>query len=95
MIAAMDTQPYEKLVKRYLGLPYVPLAGTEPFEYLGSESTQLIYGHVPDFYAEMAAKRRTLDGIKAYFALDTLVAGARDRHIHLPSDHTPRVYRGS
>lgn len=89
MVAAMDVRPYEKLVKRYLGLPYVPLCNTEPFSYLGSEQTQLIYGHVPDFYPDMRRKMWTANGMLAHSALRLLVLGKGDQRIYLPPEHTP------
>lgn len=94
MIAAMDTEPYHKMVKRYLGLPYIPLCDTEPFEYLGSPSTQLIYGHVPEFYDAMRRKMRTAQGALAHGALRLLVLGKGDVSIHLPPEHTPAEYQG-
>lgn len=93
MIAAMDTRPYEKMVKGFLGLPYEPLANTPPFEYLGSDSTQLIYGHVPEFYGEMSKKMWTIRGLMAHAALKRLVLGSDDRSIQL-ADPAPRIYRG-
>lgn len=94
MIAAMDVNPYEKMVKKHLGLPYVPLCDSEPFSYLGSDQTLLIYGHVPEFYSYMRRKMSTANGMLAHSALRLLVQGKDDQAIYLPPEHTPRVYRG-
>jgi hypothetical protein len=76
-VAAIDTRPLKKMTD-YLGIPFVPLLETKPFEYLGSATTQLVYGHVPDFYPQMSRRRHTIKGWIARKALDQLVFGKND-----------------
>lgn len=76
-VSIIDTGPLNKLVG-YLGIPFEPLLGSEPFPYIGSESSQAVYGYVPDFYKKMNRKRWTLNGLMARKALKRLVSGSED-----------------
>ena len=76
-VSIIDTSPLKKLVG-YLGIPFEPLLGSEPFPYIGSDSSQAVYGHVPDFYKKMNRKRWTLSGLMARKALKRLVGGSED-----------------
>jgi hypothetical protein len=38
-----------RMLERYLLIPFEPLAGSEPMPYLGSKSSQAVYGHVAEF----------------------------------------------
>jgi hypothetical protein len=66
-----------------LGIPFQPLADSEPFEYLGSDRSQAVYGYVSELYEE--ADHRRL-GLKALFArkiLGRLFGGTEDHTIVL------------
>ena len=80
LVSAIDTRPLKKMTK-YLGIPFVPLMGTKPFEYLGSATTQLVYGYVPEFYPQMSKMAKRKYSIKSRIAkkaLDQLVFGKED-----------------
>lgn len=77
-VSIIDSAPLSKLTD-YLGIPFVPLNDSQPFSYLGSESSQAVYGHVPDFYNKMNRRRWTIKGILARKALARLVKGSEDR----------------
>ena len=76
-VSVIDQKPLHKLVD-YLGIPFESLMGSEPFEYLGSESSQAVYGFVPDFYRKMSKKLWTPKGMLARKALKKLVKGTED-----------------
>ena len=77
LVSVVDEKPLRKLTG-YLGIPFKPLAGTQPFEYLGSESSQAVYGYVPEFYKKMSRKMFTVRGLLARKALKRLVKGSED-----------------
>ncbi len=58
MIAIIDKEPLKKLQK-YLGVPFVPVVKSKPFPYIGSEKSQAVYGHFPDFEEAMSKHGRT------------------------------------
>ncbi|AHB41969.1 hypothetical protein RAAC3_TM7C00001G0097 [Candidatus Saccharibacteria bacterium RAAC3_TM7_1] len=76
-ISIVDLKPLGKLTG-YLGIPFKPLAGTQPFKYLGSDRSQAVYGYVPEFYKKMSQKMRTPRGLLARKALKRLVKGTED-----------------
>jgi len=77
-ISIVDEKPLGKLTG-YLGIPFTPLAGTEPFSYLGSDTSQAVYGYVPEFYKKMSRKMLTARGLLAHKALKRLVKGSEDK----------------
>lgn len=77
LVSIIDSKPLAKLTG-YLGIPFVPLTGSGPMEYLGSPSSQPVYGYTPDFYPKMNRKRFTLNGILARKVLGRLVKGTQD-----------------
>lgn len=77
LVSVVDEKPLRKLTG-YLGIPFKPLASTQPFEYLGSDSSQAVYGYVPEFYKKMSQKMLTLRGLLARKALKRLVKGTED-----------------
>lgn len=81
-ISVIDRKPHEKMTK-YLGIPFVPLAGSEPFSYLGSAESNAVYGDVTEFYRKMNRKRWTVRGALARSALNPLVKGTIDHSLHL------------
>lgn len=81
-VSIIDKKPYEKMT-HYLGIPFVPLVGSEQFPYLGSSASQAVYGEVPEFYRKMNRKRFTLRGALARRALRPLVKGTLDDALHL------------
>jgi hypothetical protein len=55
----LDRAAYRNVIG--LGTPFVAMAGSAPFEYLGSAGTHALYGFRPDFetsIAEQAARLR-------------------------------------
>lgn len=81
-VSIIDARPYDKMVN-YLGIPFVPMADTAGFSYLGSEKSFAVYGDVGEFYGKMNRKRKTIRGIMARKALSPLVKGTNDGAIHL------------
>ena len=81
-VSIIDKRPYEKMTN-YLGIPFVPMADTPAFSYLGSESSQAVYGDVTKFYDNMNRKRFTVKGLMARRALGPLVKGTQDRTLNL------------
>lgn len=67
-VSVIDSVPLAKITE-YVGLPFVPLASVAAAPYLGSTSSQPIYGYVPDFYRLMNRKRYTWRGFLARKAL--------------------------
>jgi hypothetical protein len=66
LITVLDKHAYRQLTEM-LGVPFVPIAGSEPFDYLGSASSRASYVHVPDvksavdqFMASLPANVRCL-----------------------------------
>lgn len=76
-VSIIDLKAHNKLVG-FLGIPFEPLLGSEPFPYLGSDLSQAVHGYVPDFYKKMNRKRWTLNGLLARKALNRLVGGSED-----------------
>jgi hypothetical protein len=77
LVSVLDLWALERLT-RYLGVPFVPLAGTPTFSYLGSSCSQAVYGGVESFYREMNRRRFTVRGFLARDALRRLVKGSDD-----------------
>jgi hypothetical protein len=77
VVSIIDGALLSKLTD-YLGIPFVDLNDSQPLSYLGSESSQAVYGHVPDFYNEMKRRKWTIKGIVARKALAQLVEGSKD-----------------
>ncbi len=82
LVSVIDGRALTKLTG-YLGIPFVPLADSEPHPYLGSQSSTAVYGHVPEFFAKMSRHRLTPRGILAHKALARLVKGTEDDSIVL------------
>jgi hypothetical protein len=59
MVTILDRHAYAQLVE-VLGAPIIPLAGSEPFSYLGSESSRACYASVPEAKARMEAHLASL-----------------------------------
>lgn len=82
-VSIIDSKPLEKM-KEFLGIPFVPMVDSEPFSYLGSKSSEAVYGYVPEFYETMKKARwRSLKRIMARKAFMQLVEGSKDRDIYL------------
>ncbi len=82
LVSIVDMNVLPRLTN-YLGIPFVSLVDTKPFEYLGSKQSQAVYGYVPEFYNKMNRKRKyTIRGLLAKKALDRLVVGTED-HTHM------------
>ncbi len=58
MVSIIDKKAHKKLTQ-FLGVPFTPLGNTEPFSYLGSESSRAVYGYVNGFYDKMTAPPKT------------------------------------
>lgn len=83
-VSIIDEKPLSKLTN-FLGIPFEPLANSKPFQYIGSEKSQAVYGHVPEFYKKMNRKRKTIAGFLARKALGPLVKGTKDHNLQFPS----------
>lgn len=82
-VSIIDSRPLEKMVG-YLGIPFVPMIGSQPFSYLGSESSQAVYGHVTEFYEKMNRGRWTsAKRLMARKAFNQLVKGSQDKALQL------------
>ncbi len=82
LVAIIDKKPYRKLTK-FLGVPFVKLAGQRAFDYLGSDLSQPVYGYVPEFYDTMSQRKLPLIGRKvARAAFERLVEGSEDETIY-------------
>jgi hypothetical protein len=79
-VSVIDDIPLKKLTG-YLGIPFIPLADSEPGMYLGSDKSQPVYGYVPEFYEKMNRHRFTPKGLLARKALNRLVRGSEDDSI--------------
>lgn len=77
LLAIINKNVYTKMTE-YLGIPFVPLAGTRSFAYEGSSENVAVHGYVPDFYPKMSRHSRTLKGLLARKALRPLVYGKND-----------------
>ena len=67
------------ILTEFLGIPFVPLCDSEPFEYLGSKAIHATYGFVPDFYENMNRRRLSMsDDSVERCVLDKLVQGDAD-----------------
>ncbi len=82
LFSIIDERAYDTLTS-YLGIPFVPLADTEPFEFEGSTKSQAVYGYTPDFYKKMSRKSLSINGVLARKALWPLVFGTKDDAIDL------------
>lgn len=82
-VSIIDSRPLEKMVG-YLGIPFVPMIDSKPFSYLGSESSQAVYGHVTEFYEKMNRGRWTsVKRLMARKAFNQLVKGSQDKALQL------------
>ena len=81
LVSIIDKKAHAKLTG-YLGVPFVALAGSPPFAYLGSKKSRAVYGRADEFYEKMTAlPRGPLGQIRrrlAKAALQILVYGSRD-----------------
>jgi len=82
LVSIIDDKPLKKLTD-YLAIPFVPLAGSKPGPYLGSEKSHVVYGHVPEFYHKMSRHMWTVRGMLARSALKRLVKGSEDESVVL------------
>jgi hypothetical protein len=60
MIAVLDTHAYQQIVD-LLGVPFVPIADSKPFEYLGSQSSIAVYAPTEQIGPCVAARMQRLD----------------------------------
>jgi hypothetical protein len=85
LISIIDDRPYRKL-KKFLGIPFVPLDGVAPKPYLGSDKSHPVYGYVPEFYPKMRwHMQNKIRGRMARPALERLVNGTEDHKIDFDS----------
>lgn len=82
LLAIVDQRPYDTMT-RYLAIPFVPLAGTGPFEFEGSDRSVAVHGYLPDFFPRMRRHCFTLRGLLARRSLWPLVLGTKDESIVL------------
>ncbi len=82
LVSIIDAVPLRKLVE-YLGIPFVPLAGSAPGPYLGSVKSQAVYCHIPDFRRSTRRHRWTVRGFFARKPLARLARGSEDNALSL------------
>ena len=81
-LSVIDAKALSQL-SGYLGIPFQPLAGTAPFEYLGSARSQAVYGYVSDLFERANNKRATARDNIARTILGRLFGGTEDHAIIL------------
>ncbi|MFA5003770.1 MAG: hypothetical protein WC498_00625 [Candidatus Saccharimonadales bacterium] len=62
LVSVIDKKPYE-MMRRVLGIPFVPIAGSKYFSYLGSTESRAVYGEVDTFYKKMSRRERVSVGV--------------------------------
>ncbi|HEU5122327.1 MAG TPA: GNAT family N-acetyltransferase [Candidatus Saccharimonadales bacterium] len=73
VVAIIDADPLAKMNK-YLGIPLVSMMNSDPFSYIGSEKSQAVYGHIPEFDRKMMRHKRTsIKGVLARKAIMRLL----------------------
>jgi len=73
IVTVLDKHAYSQLTEKLM-LPFEPIAGSEPFNYLGSESSRAAYLNVPQTFPKVAAslsdpKKKAPRLLEAYMAL--------------------------
>ena len=63
------------------GMPFVPLADSEPGPYLGTEKSHPVYAHVPEFYDKMVDKMASVNSATAKNIMGRLINGQDDTSI--------------
>jgi hypothetical protein len=58
VVAMLDRAAYRNVIG--LGTPFVAMAGSAPFQYLGSSGTHALYGFLPDFETSIGAQAARL-----------------------------------
>ena len=81
-ISVIDAKALSQL-SGYLGIPFQALVDTPPFEYLGSDRSQAVYGHVSDLFERANNKRATVRDNIARTILGRLFGGTEDHTIIL------------
>lgn len=81
LVSIVDEKLLPTLTK-FLRIPFVALAGVQPGPYLGSESSQPVYGYIPDFYKKAEADTHTNTGIRKTIS-DRLIEGTEDDALRL------------
>jgi hypothetical protein len=76
LVSIIDRTPLRQMT-RFLGIPFVPLAGTPPINYMDSVESQAVYGYAPEFYATMEKHRKSVFGRMARPLLEKLMDGSR------------------
>lgn len=57
-VSVIDHKAHRGL--KLLGVPFVPINDSEPFSYVGSESSTALYGYVPEFFDIMDARYKRI-----------------------------------
>lgn len=81
-LSVIDAKALSQL-SGYLGIPFQPLAGTAPFEYLGSDRSQAVYGYVSELYESANNKRAVAKDALARRILGRLFGGTEDHTVVL------------
>lgn len=82
LFAVVDDKPLQ-LLRDFLGIPFIPLAGSNSGPYLGSDMSHAVYGYIPEFYEKMSIYMRGVENPMLKAALDRLVNGTEDDMILL------------
>ncbi len=81
-VSVIDTRVLSQLTGD-LGIPFQPMVDSKPFEYLGSECSQAVYGYVSELYEEADHRRLGLKVLFAQKILGRLFGGTEDHTIVL------------
>lgn len=87
LVAVIDKAPLLALTD-YLGIPFVPLCGSDYFSYLESAESRAVYGYVPSFYDAVDKRLQEMSGDPvAVRALRKLGKGSEDHALLFDSGY--------
>jgi hypothetical protein len=95
VVTILDKHAYAQLVE-LMGVPFSPIAGTEPFSYLGSENSRACYGYVPGSAEKMEARFESMPSnvqqlLRPYIARLLYCEGMPELVTVLPAERTSTV----
>jgi len=82
LVSVVDDKLLKTLTER-LSIPFVPISGSKPVPYLGSDKSSAVYAYVPEFYDKMNAHLDTIKSRIGKAILDKLLNGRDDSTIIL------------
>lgn len=79
-VSIIDDRLFRTLTGLF-GMPFVPLAGSEPGPYLGTEKSHPVYAYVPEFYDRMVDRIASVNSPTAKNIMGRLINGEDDSSI--------------